>query len=257
MPRTTSARLAATFRCTLGTALLLVLSACAGGMDRDPSDGINDPYETRNRAIHAFNKDLDRTLIRPLATGYTTVMPDEFEDSIRNFATNFDQPSVTLNSLLQGDLRGAGISLSRFLINSTLGIGGLFDVASDFGVDRHDTDFGETLHVWGAGEGAFIERPIFGPSTTRDTVGRIVDFFTNPLSQELDRPERYSGTAASVAARLGDRGRYSDTVDSILYDSADSYSQTRLIYLQNRRFELGITDESAEIDPFELDTEGF
>ncbi len=237
--------------------MTLLLSACAGGMDRDPSDGIHDPYETHNRAIHAFNKDLDRDLIRPLATGYTTVMPDEFEDSIRNFATNFGQPSVTVNSVLQGDLRGAGISLSRFLINSTLGIAGLFDVASDFAVEQHDTDFGETLHVWGAGEGAYLERPLFGPSTTRDSVGRIVDFFTNPLSAELDDPERYYGTAAKVASRIGDRGRYSETIDSLLYDSADSYSQARLIYLQNRRFELGMADESSDIDPYELDTEGF
>ncbi len=226
-------------------------------MDRDPADGIHDPYETRNRQVHAFNKELDRSLIRPVAVGYSAAMPDEFEDSISNFATNFGQPSVTVNSLFQGDLRGAGISVSRFLINSTLGLGGLFDVASDFGVERHDTDFGETLHVWGVKEGAYAEVPLLGPTTTRDSVGRIVDFFTNPLSYELDDPERYSGTVASATARIGDRGRYAETIDSILYDSADSYAQTRLIYLQNRRFELGIADESAEIDPFDLDTEGF
>lgn len=226
-------------------------------MDRDPADGIYDPYEERNRQVHMFNKQVDRNLIRPVALGYTTVMPDEFEDSVRNFATNFGQPSVTVNSLLQGDLRGAGISVSRFLINSTLGFGGLFDVASDFGVERHDTDFGETLHVWGAEEGVYLEAPFFGPTTTRDSVGRVVDFFTNPLSYELDDPERYSGTAARATSRVGDRGRYADTIDSVLYDSADSYAQARLLYLQNRRFELGIADEGAEIDPFALDTEGF
>lgn len=256
MPRTRTVRSCAAFRPSLVALVVLMLSACTG-TDRDPADGIHDPYETRNRKVHAFNKGLDRNLIRPIATGYTEAMPDEFEDSVRNFATNFGQPSVTVNSLLQGDLRGAGISLSRFLINSTLGVGGLFDVASDFGVERHDTDFGETLHVWGAGEGAYLEAPFFGPSTTRDSVGRVVDFFTNPLSYEIDDPERYSGPVASVTARIGDRGRYSDTVDSILYDSADSYAQARLIYLQNRRFQLGIADESTQIDPFGLDTEGF
>lgn len=243
--------------CSLLAAAALALTACATGQDRDPADGIHDPYETRNRKVHDFNKDLDRNLIRPLAVGYTRVMPDEFEESLGNFSTNLGMPSVTVNSLLQGDLRGSGIALSRFVINSTLGFGGLFDVASDFGVERHDTDFGETLHVWGADEGAYVEAPFFGPSTTRDSVGRVVDLFTNPLSYELDDPERYAPPVAKVATRVGDRGRYAETVDSILYDSADSYAQARLIYLQNRRFKLGIADDSADIDPFALDTEGF
>ena len=254
MPRSQQCKKAATIA---GLVATLILAGCSGGMDRNPGDGIHDPYETRNRKVHAFNKELDRDLIRPLAIGYSRAMPDEFEDSIGHFATNLGQPSVTVNSLLQGDLRGAGISFSRFLINSTLGFGGLFDVASDFGVEQHDTDFGETLHVWGAEEGAYVEAPLFGPSTTRDSIGRVVDFFTNPLSYELDDPERYTPPAASALAGIGDRGRYSETVDSILYDSADSYSQARLIYLQNRRFQLGIGDESTEIDPFALNTEGF
>ena len=145
----------------------------------------------------------------------------------------------------------------RFVINSTLGFGGLFDVASDFGIEDHETDFGETLHVWGAGEGAYVELPFLGPSTQRDAVGKVVDLFTNPLSYTLDDPESYYGPVASVASGLGNRGRFSDTIDSILYDSADSYAQARLIYLQNRRFELGQEDQGAEIDPFELDTSGF
>jgi phospholipid-binding lipoprotein MlaA len=234
-----------------------ILSGCAGGVDRDPSDGINDPYETGNRKVHNFNRGLDRAIVRPAARGYTTVLPDEIEDSVGNFATNLGTPSVAVNSLLQGDARGTGISLTRFVINSTLGLGGLIDAASEFGIPEHDTDFGETLYVWGANEGAYVELPLLGPSTQRDTVGKVVDLFTNPLSYVVDSPESYYGTAASVAARLGDRGRFTDTIDSILYESADSYAQARLIYLQNRRFELGQTDESSEIDPFELDTEGF
>lgn len=242
----------------LGFSLLAAtLAACSGGMDRDPGDGINDPYETDNRRTHAFNRSLDRAIVRPVGRGYTKVLPDEVEDSVGRFATNLAQPSVTVNSLLQGDLRGMGISVSRFVINSTLGIAGLFDVASDFGIEDHDTDFGETLYTWGVGEGVYVELPVFGPSTSRDTVGKVVDLFTNPLSYTLDSPEKYYSTAASVASRVGDRGRYSETVDSILYDSADSYAQARLIYMQNRRFELGAEDTSSEIDPFELDTQGF
>lgn len=241
------------------TLLMLVgsLSACASGMDRNPTDGIHDPYETGNRKTHAFNRKLDQNLVRPASKGYTTILPDEVEDVVGNFATNLGTPSDAVNSLLQGNMKGTGLSVLRFVVNSTIGIGGLIDAASELGIPDHETDFGETLYVWGANEGAYVELPLLGPSTQRDAVGKVVDLFTNPLSYVVDSPESYYGTAASVAARLGDRGRFSDTIDSILYESADSYAQGRLIYMQNRRFELGQEDESSEIDPFELDTEGF
>jgi len=236
---------------------LLALTACGPGQDLAPGDGFNDPYEQRNRKVHAFNRGLDRALVRPAAKGYTNVLPDGVETAVGNVAGNLGEPADMTNSLLQGDFRGLGNASLRFLINSTFGIVGIFDVATDWGVPQHDTNFGETLHVWGAGEGAYIELPVAGPSTQRDAIGRVVDLFTNPLSYIIDDPESYIPPTASAAARPGDRGRFADTVDSILYESADSYSQARLIYLQNRRFELGQEDESADIDPFELDTEGF
>ncbi len=238
-------------------AVAIGLTACSQGQDLDPNDGIHDPGEMRNRKVHEFNRKLDEKFVRPAASGYTKVLPDEIEDSVGNFATNLGRPAQMVNATLQGDLKGLGLSTSRFLINSVLGFGGLFDVASDFGVKDHETDFGETLHVWGVGEGRYVELPILGPSTSRDAVGTAVDLFTNPLSYKVDAPESLVGTAATAAATLGTRGRYSDTIDSILYESADSYAQARLIYLQNRRHELGQTDETSEIDPFELDTEGF
>ena len=241
------------------TLLALSLGAVTACSDRTPStaDGINDPYETGNRSVHAFNRGLDRAIVRPVSIGYTAVLPDEIENSVSNFAVNLDQPAVAVNSLLQGDLRGSGISTARFLINSTLGIGGLFDAASDFGIEEHDTDFGETLYVWGVGEGVYMELPVLGPSTARHTAGRVVDLFTNPLTYTLIDRERYYSPAATLARRVGDRGRFSDTIDSVLYDSADSYAQARLLYLQNRRFKLGSEDPGTEIDPFALDTEGF
>ena len=240
------------------TALLALLGACASpNSAADVAGGIYDPYESSNRKVHEFNRGLDRALVRPAARGYSNALPDDIEASVGNFAENIGTPAVAVNSVLQGDLKGAGIATSRFVINSVLGIGGFFDVASDFDVPEHDTDFGETLHVWGAGEGPYLELPFLGPSTTRDTVGKVVDLFTNPLTYDLDPPERYVGTVAGVADRLGARGRFSDTVDSILYESADSYAQARLIYLESRRFELGQGDASADIDPFALDTEGF
>jgi phospholipid-binding lipoprotein MlaA len=231
------------------------VAACA--VPEGAPEGIYDPYEAQNRKVHAFNRGLDKALVRPAARGYSQILPDEIEDSVGNFAENLGQPSVVVNSLLQGDFKGAGIATTRFLTNTVLGFGGFVDAASEFQVEDHSTDFGETLYTWGVGEGPYVELPVLGPSTQRDTTGKIVDLFTNPLSYVVQSPEKYYGTGASVASRLGDRGRYSDTIDSILYDSADSYAQARLIYLQNRRFELGDETSSSEIDPFELDTQGF
>ncbi|MFL4469129.1 VacJ family lipoprotein [Tateyamaria armeniaca] len=235
-----------------------MLGACAGSNQTALTpEGINDPYEAQNRKVHAFNRGLDRSIVRPAALGYTKVLPDEIEETIGNFATNLGQPSVMVNSLLQGDLRGFGQSTLRFTINSTFGLLGFFDPATEFKMADHNTDFGETLFVWGAEEGVYLELPFLGPATTRSATGRFVDLFTNPLTYVLESPEEYYGTAASVASGLGARGRFSETVDSILYESADSYAQARLIYLQNRRFTLGDTESTTDIDPFELDTEGF
>lgn len=234
------------------------LAGCAGPSGTGLNgDGINDPYEAQNRKVHAFNRGLDRSIVRPAAIGYSSVVPDPVEDSIGNFARNLGQPSVMVNSLLQGDVRGFGQSTLRFTINSTLGVLGFFDAATEMRLADHDTDFGETLYVWGAGEGVYLELPLLGPSTTRNATGKLVDLFTNPLSYTLESPESYYRTVASAASGLSTRGRFTDTVDSILYESADSYAQARLIYLQNRRFGLGDSTANTDIDPFELDTEGF
>lgn len=233
------------------------LAACGAPEGAVTRDGILDPYETGNRRVHEFNRGLDRSLVRPAGRGFTAVVPDVVEDGIGNFATNLSMPSVMVNALLQGDLETTGLAVSRLFLNTIFGFGGVMDVATAFEIPEAQTDFGETLYVWGVNEGPYIELPFVGPSTQRHTIGRVVDLFTNPLSYTLDSPERYWGPAANVGQRLSDRGRFSDTVDSILYESSDSYAQLRLIYLQNRRFQLGQADPAQEIDPFALETEGF
>lgn len=248
----------------LHRALVLVLvvsllGACAGtnGASITP-EGINDPNEDANRRVHEFNRNLDRALVRPAGVGYTNLVPDGLEDGITNFALNLEEPKNVVNSLLQGNLRGAGVSLFSFVTNTTLGFGGFIDATRELGLPENDTDFGETLYVWGVGEGNYIELPLLGPSTERATVGLIVDLFTNPLNTVFDdRSRAFYLTPAGLASGLSARGRFTDTIDSILYESADSYAQARLIYLQNRRFRLGDSGSSTEIDPFELDTEGF
>ncbi len=235
-----------------------LVSGCAKPTGEQIAEGtISDPHEQRNRAVHEFNRGVDRFAFRPAAKGYVAIVPPDMVTSFGLFAENLSMPGQAVNSVLQGNFKQAGIALSRFAINSILGIGGLGDPASDFNVPRVDTNFGETLHVWGVGEGSYVELPFFGPSTARDATGLVVDFFTNPIGYAKNNPADNIDVYAEIVRRLGDRGTYSDTVDSILYESADSYAQARLIYLQNRRFELGQASENAEIDPFELSTEGF
>lgn len=233
----------------------LVLACVLGLFACGPApvaQGINDPNEMANRKMHAFNKGIDQTLVKPLAL----VMAGEggsgpISRGVLNFADNLSEPRRVVNSLLQFRIGDAAQSTLRFVFNSTFGIAGLLDPSTALGVEVRDTDFGETLHVWGVGEGAFVELPLLGPSTERDTVGMIVDYAIDPFRLVLERPQSFYPTAAALASKLGDRGRYSKTIDSILYDSADSYGQARLLYLQNRRFELGQTtnDDNFE-DPY-------
>ncbi|MCR9126382.1 MAG: VacJ family lipoprotein [Rhodobacteraceae bacterium] len=240
-------------RLTAGAALLAALAACATPGDTVARDsGINDPYEQHNRAIHEANKGLDRIIVRPLARGYTAIAPDEIEDSIANVAENLGMPQVAVNGLLQGNVETVTMATTRFLVNSVLGFGGLFDVASDFGVPEADSDFGETLYVWGVPEGAYLEVPVLGPSTVRRLAGRIVDLFLDPLDHRLPSPEDSVDTVTGIAARLSDRGKFAGTVDSVLYESADSYAQARLIYLQSRRFKLsGGAGRADTTDPYD------
>lgn len=227
-------------RSILAVIVIATLSACT--VPEPGTVALNDafdPFEEENRKRHAFNKSLDRGLVRPLGQGYGWTLPDPVETGISNFASNLNKPGVAVNSILQGDLKGLGQATLSFLVNTTIGIGGIFDPADAMGIPDHDTDFGETLHVWGAPEGAYIELPLLGPSTERDAVGTMVDVFTNPLLYAFRGSERGILAFAVVLSGLGDRSQFSETIDSILYDSADSYAQSRLIYLQNRRFKLG------------------
>lgn len=224
------------------------LAACAPTSQAVSPDGINDPYEIGNRKVHAFNK---RLFGKGNGT-YARVVPQEFQMIIHNVADNLSMPQVAVNSLLQGDLNGAGVATYRFAVNSTIGIAGIIDATGEFGGPEHDTDFGETLHVWGVGEGAYLELPVLGPSTQRDTAGRVVDLFTDPLGYALQSPDKYALTGIKLAEKLGKGSRRSDTISDLLNDSADSYAQARLIYLQKRRYELGGKADALPVyeDPY-------
>lgn len=229
-----------------------LLSACAA-----PSgpDAINDPFEPANRSVHAFNKGVDRALVGPASKG-VGIVPEPVRRGIDNLADTLALPGDIANNLLQLRVADAGQNTLRLGVNLTFGLAGLFDFSSAIGLEGQPTDFGETLHVWGVGEGPYLELPLAGPSTVRDTVGMIVDTAFDPVGRVLPVREANAARFIRLFSRLGDRERFSGTVDSLLYDSADSYAQARLLYLQNRRFTLsrgkaanGASDDGF-IDPY-------
>lgn len=231
-----------------GLACTLAVAGCAAPT---APQGVNDPHEAENREMHAMNLAVDTHVLKPISRGFGRPGGGGAQQGVANFASNLDLPGDVVNDLLQFRIGKAAENTLRFAINSTLGIGGLFDPATAAGVAGKKTDFGETLHVWGVGEGHYLVLPLLGPSTARDALGEVVDYAMNPVGRLLQPPESYVATAAKVASKIGDRARYSETVDSVLYDSADGYAQARLLYLQNRRYELGQTAAEADFeDPY-------
>lgn len=227
------------------------LAACA---KTPPADGINDPFEPANRAVHGFNRGLDTALVRPASRVSGTVLPEPLRQGVSNVAATLDMPVVIANDLLQLRVMSAATNVLRLGMNLTLGLGGFFDPATAAGMPPGDNDFGRTLAVWGIGEGPYLELPLLGPSTLRDTVGIAVDTAFDPLRSVLSHGQANTALAVKAGARLNDRYKFTGTVDSILYESADSYAQARLLYLQHRRFQIGEGETGAEdgfIDPYE------
>ena len=233
--------------CRAGLAVaVLALSGCGTA----PSGAVQDDFEAENRQVHEMNKEFDRLFLRPVAEQTGGLVPDPAEIAILNAADTWEAPGDVVNYVLQAKPGKALGSAARFAVNVTLGIGGIFDPATALGIEKDPTTFGETMYVWGVPEGSYDELPFLGPSTDRDTAGRAIGTFVSPLGYVLTPTQGVVLLALGGAAILVERGRYSDTFDSILYDSADSYAQARLLYMQNRRFELG-DDAAAGDDGFE------
>lgn len=223
---------------------LAVLAGCASSgemRERHPDD----PWEGFNRKVFAFNDVLDRYALKPVAQGYRFITPDPVETGVGNFFSNLGEIRTTLNSLLQGKGTNAGVATGRFLINTTVGIGGLFDVASRMEITGREEDFGQTLGAWGLGEGAYLVLPLLGPSTVRDTAGLPADMVTYPTTYVEDDAVRLSLTALRVIdTRAG-------LLDQEALISGDRYSFIRDAYLQQRRFE--VNDGQLGEDPFASD----
>ncbi|MFC3061802.1 MlaA family lipoprotein [Paenirhodobacter populi] len=228
----------------------VALGGC--GVQTPQPSGIDDPYESSNRSIHAFNKGFDEVVFKA-PPGKPRSIDNRFTRSVSNVGSNLGLPGKVVNSVLQGRPEPAVKNTFRFLLNSTIGIAGIFDPAgAAFGLPAEYTDFGETLAVWGVHEGSYVELPFYGPSTTRDAIGTAVDIVMNPVGSVFRGSDAVGATTAQVAGKAADRKIYGDAVESILYDSADSYAQARLLYLQNRRYHLaGQENNDADAwDPY-------
>ena len=225
--------------------IFVVLSACRVPLE----DGISDPFEASNRQAHEINKSIDKNIIRPMAIVYGDITPIKLQSVANNMSMNFSLPRYSMNYILQGELKNASKSSMKFLVNSTLGVGGIYDFSSQLGLTSEKTDFGETMAKWGFREGPYLEILVLGPSNQRDGIGKVADLVLDPVSL-IGVGAKSVATATSVAFGLSARSQFRESIDSILYESADSYAQSRLFFLQNRRYELGTNKTEHYIDPY-------
>jgi phospholipid-binding lipoprotein MlaA len=213
------------------TALLLttslVITGCAA--NGDPRD----PLEPMNRAIHRFNEGVDRTILIPVAKGYKKVTPDVAETGIRNFFSNLDDVTVVANDILQLKLEQTSRDFMRLMFNSTFGIFGLLDVASEMGLKKHNEDFGQTMGRWGAGTGPYLVLPFIGPSNLRDTAGFAIDSrHTDLVRNHDDVATRNPVMVLRLVARRAELLEAKQAVDAA---ALDNYEFTRDFYLERRK----------------------
>ncbi len=234
---------------------LVFLSGCAtkppsltnaGPQSQLEIDRVNDPWEGANRKFFALGLTLDRNIGQPLARGYRRGLKPEVRTAIRNVVRNLREPITFGNDLFQADFGKAGVALGRLVINSTLGIGGLYDPAQEFGLPRHQEDFGQTLAVWGVGEGPYLFVPVLGPYPPRDVAGFAVDIVMNPLFWVNTNWAQGLQAGRFVMDNIDTRERTLETVQQLEETSLDYYAAVRNLYRQTRNF--AIRDGEPEFE---------
>lgn len=227
---------AKTFAMLMCALLLTATSGCTSAKNEMQATVVNDPLEPLNRGVFAFNNALDRALIEPVAKVYNFLTPDFFRAGVQNFMRNLRSPLIVANNVLQGDLKGAGVATARFVINTVGGIGGLFDLAGAQGMPYEPEDFGQTLAVWGLGEGFYLVLPVVGPSSLRDTAGMAVDTIADPVRlYAFNRDEEWIYYTRGLVEGLDTRARLVSAVRDMRRNSLDYYAAVRSAYTQKRR----------------------
>jgi phospholipid-binding lipoprotein MlaA len=214
------------------TAVGLLLTGCS---TTGQNDGVSDPIEGFNRSIFKFNDVVDTTVLKPVAEGYRAGVPKPARVGVRNALRNLKTPSLVANNLLQGNVKSACDDLTRFFTNTLLGLGGTIDVAASEGVKYKEEDFGQTLGVWGAGQGPYVVLPFFGPSSVRDTAGLAVDMYSDPVRNVLENTDHYVASyTRSTLAVVDKREELLDVVADLKKNSIDYYAAMRSTYIQRR-----------------------
>ena len=230
------------FALVLAVLLLPLLGGCAtppGDPDaRADFDARNDPLEPTNRQIFAADEFVDRNAVKPVAQAYHDYVPDVAQHRLHDLLANLQEPVIEVNDLLQGNFARGWVTFQRFAINSTIGVLGLFDVATEWDLPFHDADYGQTLAVWGIGDGPYLVLPILGPSNLRDAVGSGMGFFLDPLAFVGGTNALYAGYARGVANGVDDRADHLTTLDDLEKNSMDFYATLRSVYRQHREFEI-------------------
>ena len=230
----------------LALGALVFASACASTSER--TDGsVYDPFEGWNRGVFGFNNAVDVAVLEPTAKGYRAVTNKPIRAGVSNFLTNLNQPIVFANSVLQGKPDAALDTVGRFLINTTVGIGGVFDPASAAGVPKHQEDFGQTLGVWGVSEGPFLMLPFFGPSNLRDGIGFGADIAMDPINYVQFDGDSEFRIARGVVGAVSLRESLIEQVET-LREQPEPYIALRRNYTQQRR--AAIRDGKIEDDPY-------
>jgi phospholipid-binding lipoprotein MlaA len=221
---------------------LLLLAGCATqpGVRSDPRD----PWERMNRGTYRFNDALDRAIAKPVARGYRKVTPQFVQTGIGNFLDNLEYPVVMVNDLLQGQFKAFASDTGRLLLNTTVGIGGLLDPATDAGLEKNDRDFGQTLGKWGLRTGPYVIIPFLGPSDIRDAVGRVGDVYSDP--RHYIRNNWLSWGLWGLGA-VNTRARFLDA-DAAISGAYDPYAFIRSAYLQHRDFKVHGGQSAGEQD---------
>ena len=222
----------------IGAALLI--SGCATPPENDPAAmetyrQANDQAEPFNRTVFDVNMGLDKAVLKPISYVYKETVPLEGRQAVTSFLDNLRTPVIFANDLMQGEARRAWTTLVRFVANSTFGIGGLIDVAADMGYAKHDEDFGQTLAVWGVGDGSYLMLPLFGPSNPRDAIGRVVDIILDPMTWFAPNYLQYArfGTEA-----VDSRTAHYNEIEDLEKNSLDFYAAVRSLYRQKRTDEI-------------------
>jgi phospholipid-binding lipoprotein MlaA len=223
--------------------LALMLAACATP-PTDPAaraqfEANNDPLEPMNRQIFAFDMFADKWVMKPLAQTYVAVMPDVGRDAIRHFLNNLHEPVIAANDLLQTEFTRAGWTAERFVINSTVGVGGIFDWASRWGIEQQTGDFGQTLYHYGVGDMFYLVLPVLGPSNPRDVVGLVADSYADPFAYlAYDYGAEVADYARWGTEGLDERAQNIENLDEIQRTSIDLYAAIRSLFRQHRASEL-------------------